>query len=149
MIVEDQPPAQRVLTHYIEHMPHLRLLATCGNANEALASLHDHHIDLMFLDLNLPLVEGFDFLRSLPRPPQVIVTTAYSEHALEGYELEVLDYLVKPFSLERFMRAVSRARAFGGDEDEMALAAEDAEEVFVKVDHELRRVPLADIVYLR
>ena len=157
LIVEDQRPAQRILEGFIRDVPHLDLMGTCGSAMEAMALLQGRGVDLMFLDLHLPRLGGFDFLRSLPRPPQVVVTTAFAEHALEGYELDVVDYLLKPFGFERFLRAVAKVRR-----PEMAPSAPAPSHpppappvtgmepncLFVRLDGEHRRVDLADIVYL-
>jgi DNA-binding LytR/AlgR family response regulator len=158
LVVEDQLPAQRVLTRYIEDLPHLELVALCGNAFEAMTALHTQKVDLLFLDLNLPRLQGFDFFRSLASPPKVIVTTAYPEHAVEAFDLQVADYLVKPIAFDRFMKAVDRVRSALIAEDGAgtlrpeptgAATAAAAQEVFVKVDGEHRRVALSDIVFLR
>lgn len=152
LVVEDQLPAQRVLVRYIEELPHLELAGTCGNAFEAMAALHDGPVDLMFLDLNLPRLGGFEFLRSLAQPPKVIVTTAYPEHAVEGFDLAVVDYLVKPIAFDRFIRAVDRVRAALPEPTVVGPAPSlesGAEEIFVKAGNELRRLALADILFIR
>lgn len=156
LVVEDQLPAQRILVRYIANLPHLELVTACGTAFDAMLVLHRQPVDLMFLDLNLPRLGGFDLLRSISHPPRVIVTTAYPEHALEGFELAVVDYLVKPISFERFIRAVDRAG--------VALAAPNTanaplmtdnpverarDDVFVKVHGELRRLALNHILFIR
>lgn len=153
LIVEDQLPAQRVLAHYIADLPHLELAGTCGSAFEAMAFLHSRSVDLMFLDLNLPRLGGFEFLRSIGSPPNVIVTTAYPEHAVEAFDLNVVDYLVKPIGFERFIRAVDKVRsapAHGGPQPASQPAREaPAEDIFVKVNGELRRLSLSDIIFVR
>ena len=152
LVVEDQLPAQRVLLRYIEDLPHLELAGVCGNAFEAMARLHARPVDLLFLDLNLPRLGGFEFLRSLARPPAVIVTTAYPEHALEGFDLNVVDYLVKPIAFDRFIRAVDKVRpAPPPDRAPASMPPAEAppEEIFVKVGGDLRRLALADILFLR
>jgi DNA-binding LytR/AlgR family response regulator len=158
LILEDQLPAQRILARFIADLPHLELVALCGNAFEAMNVLHRQDVDLMFLDINLPKLQGFEFLRSLASPPKVIVTTAYAEHAVEAFDLQVADYLVKPIAFERFIKAVDRARAAiakdvgtGARQPEAIKANEfsGAEEIFVKVDGEHRRIALADIIFLR
>jgi DNA-binding LytR/AlgR family response regulator len=108
MIVDDELMAHQILEHYILQTPGLTLLAKCRNALEAFAMLERHTIDLIFLDIEMPLVNGLSFLKTLPERPAVILTTAYAEYALEGYELDVIDYLLKPFSLERFTKAVRK-----------------------------------------
>ncbi|PWN06321.1 LytR/AlgR family response regulator transcription factor [Rhodohalobacter mucosus] len=109
ILVDDEPLAHELLNTYCDRLPHLEVVADCYDAMEALEWLSSNRADLMFLDLNMPKLKGFDFLRTLQNPPKVIVTTAYNEHALEGFELAVADYLVKPFSFERFLKAVNRA----------------------------------------
>lgn len=111
LIVDDEPLAHELVTNFCGRLPHLEVKAQCYDALQALEWLSSNQADLMFLDLNMPGLKGFDFLRTLQHPPKVIVTTAYKEHALEGFELAVEDYLVKPFSFERFVKAVNRAAA--------------------------------------
>tara|TARA_R110002073_G_scaffold72537_1_gene177283 strand:+ start:275403 stop:276050 length:648 start_codon:yes stop_codon:yes gene_type:complete len=93
---------------YCEMLPHMTLQKNCYSALEALEYLNTHQVDLIFLDLNMPKLKGFEFLKTLTAPPKIIVTTAYSEFAIEGYELNVSDYLLKPFSFERFLKAVNK-----------------------------------------
>lgn len=109
IIVEDEPLAQRVLEKYIASLTSLELVKKCNNALEAAAFLHRHKVDLIFLDIKMPEITGMDFLKSIADPPAVIITTAYSEYALEGYEYSVVDYLLKPVSFERFLKAVNKA----------------------------------------
>ena len=108
MIVDDEPLARRVLQKYIASLPSLELVKECSSALEAAAFLHQHTVDLMFLDIKMPELTGLDFLKTLTNPPGVIITTAYSEYALEGYEYSVIDYLLKPISFERFLKAVNK-----------------------------------------
>ncbi len=111
IIVDDEPLARRVLQKYIHSLPSLELLTECASAPEAAAFLHQHTVDLMFLDIKMPGLTGLDFLKTLSNPPGVILTTAYSEYALEGYEYSVIDYLLKPISFERFLKAVNKVAA--------------------------------------
>lgn len=108
MIVDDEPLAQTILQTYIERVPSLVLTKKCKNAVEASAFLHENSIDLIFLDIKMPQMNGFEFLETLPVKPSIIITTAYSEYALKGYEYSVVDYLLKPFSFDRFMKAVNK-----------------------------------------
>ncbi len=108
IIVEDQPPAQRILQKYIEEMGSLELKGTFSDALKAIEFLKTHPIDLLFLDIHLPKLSGIDFLRTMSNPPSVILTTAFSEYALESYEFNVIDYLLKPFSFQRFLKAVTK-----------------------------------------
>jgi DNA-binding LytR/AlgR family response regulator len=105
--LEDEKPAQGVLKKYIAELPYLELIAVHSNPLSAMEVLQSEHVDLIFLDINLPKISGLNFLKSLKDPPEIIITTAYSEYALEGFELNVTDYLLKPFSFERFLKAVS------------------------------------------
>jgi len=111
LIVDDEPLAQEVLVAHIARVPSLSLVQQCSNAMEAFGALHNNKIDLVFLDINMPVVSGLNFLRSLKDPPAVILTTAYTEYALEGYELDVVDYLVKPIPYDRFLKAVNKVLA--------------------------------------
>jgi len=110
IIVDDEPLARKVLKKYIDKVPSLELAKQCSNAMEAAAYLHEFPVDLMFLDMKMPEMTGMDFIKTLSAPPRIIVTTAYSEYALEGYEHAVVDYLLKPISFERFLKAVNRAQ---------------------------------------
>lgn len=111
LIVDDEPLAHQVLSQFIGQTPGLTLTGKCRNAMEAHEHLLQHPVDLLFLDIEMPLVSGLHFLKSLQHPPKTVLTTAYREYAYEGYELDVLDYLLKPFSYERFMKAISRLPA--------------------------------------
>ncbi|MHC4120309.1 MAG: LytR/AlgR family response regulator transcription factor [Planctomycetota bacterium] len=108
IVVDDEPLARKVLKKYIDKVPSLELAKQCANAMEAAACLHELSIDLIFIDMKMPEMTGMDFIKTLSAPPKVIVTTAYSEYALEGYEHAVIDYLLKPISFERFLKAVNR-----------------------------------------
>lgn len=109
LIVDDEHIAHDIIKSYCDMLPSLQLMKHCYDALEALDYLNTHTVDLIFLDLNMPKLKGFDFLKSLAKPPKIIVITAYKEFALEGYELEITDYLLKPFSFERFLKAVNKA----------------------------------------
>lgn len=110
IIIEDEPAAQSILESYISKCTDLRLLGTFADAFSAQAFMQNQVIDLLFLDINLPEMSGVSFLRSLVRPPFVIFTTAYSKYAVDGFDLEAVDFLLKPFSFERFYKAVNKAR---------------------------------------
>lgn len=108
LIIDDEPIAHDIIKGYCDLLPNITLAGQCYDAIEALGYLQNHEVDLIFLDLNMPKIKGFDFLKTLSSPPKVIVTTAYKEYALEGYELDVVDYLLKPFSFERFLKAINK-----------------------------------------
>ncbi len=108
LIVDDEPSSQQVLERFVDQVDFLKLAGVCNDAVEALQKLREDQIDLMFLDINMPKITGLAFLKSLPDPPEVIITTAYSKYALQGFELNVADYLLKPFTFERFFTAVNK-----------------------------------------
>lgn len=108
LIIDDEPIAHKIIMEYCEMLPHMKLQKNCYSALEALEYLNTHQVDLIFLDINMPKLKGFEFLKTLTAPPKVIVTTAYSEFAIEGYELNVQDYLLKPYSFQRFLTAINK-----------------------------------------
>src|SRR5258706_2258254 len=110
IIVEDEPLARQILEGYISRVPFFELQGSYEDAIDAMDHLRDHPVDLMFLDIHLPEIKGITFLKTLAHPPAVIITTAYHEYALEGYELNVVDYLLKPFEFERFLIAVNKVK---------------------------------------
>jgi len=109
LVVDDEPIARQIIQTYCSHLPVLNITAVCGNALEAKAMIQSHDIQLIFLDINMPVLDGIAFLKTIKNPPQVIFTTAYKEFALEAFDLAACDYLLKPFSLERFIVAVDKA----------------------------------------
>lgn len=108
IIVDDEHIAHDIIKEYCDLLPNMELVENCYDAFEAIACLSKQSVDLIFLDLNMPKMKGFEFLKTLSNPPKVIVTTAYKENALEGYELNITDYLLKPFSFERFVKAINK-----------------------------------------
>ncbi len=151
IIVDDEPLAQDVLETYIGKMPNLNLVQKCSNAIEANQAINEHAIDLMFLDIQMPQLIGTDFLRSLSHPPKVIFTTAYSSYAIEGFELDAIDYLLKPISLDRFMKAVNKAiDQINLEKGEVTGIAEVEEQdfIFVKADKKLVKIKYDDIIYV-
>lgn len=110
IIVDDEPLARKVLKQYIGSVSSLELVKECFNAIDAAAFLHENEIDLMFLDIKMPKITGLQFLKTLKSPPLIIITTAFSEFALEGYEFGVVDYLLKPIPFERFLKAINQVR---------------------------------------
>ncbi|MBU2929016.1 MULTISPECIES: LytR/AlgR family response regulator transcription factor [Winogradskyella] len=108
IIIDDEHIAHDIIKGYCDMLPNLEFKADCYDAIEAIDYLCKYEVDLIFLDLNMPKLKGFEFLKTLSSPPKVIVTTAYSEFAIEGYELNVIDYLLKPFSFERFLSAINK-----------------------------------------
>lgn len=144
MIVDDEVMAHQILETFILQTEGLTLVAKCRNAMEAFARLEQQDVDLMFLDIEMPLISGTKFLRSLSKPPQVIFTTAYAEHAVEGFELQALDYLLKPFSYERFAKAVARMPAPAA----APAQPEETGSLVVREKDALVKIPYADILYI-
>jgi DNA-binding LytR/AlgR family response regulator len=149
LLVDDEPPALAVLQSHISFVPTLEVVGQCHNAVAAFGVLQQKQVDLMFLDIKMPQLLGTDFLRSLRHPPKVIFTTAFREYALEGFELDAVDYLLKPISLERFLRAVQKVQ---GAEHHMpppeALSATSERFLYFRVDRKMVKVPVKDILYI-
>jgi DNA-binding LytR/AlgR family response regulator len=150
IIVEDEPLAQRVLEKYITSLTSLELAKKCNNALEAAAFLHRNKVDLIFLDIKMPELTGMDFLKTLSDPPAVIITTAYAEYALEGYEYSVIDYLLKPVSFERFLKAVNKVIKMLNTGTKNAAAGEEAgaDFIFLKSDKINHKIHFAQIDYI-
>jgi DNA-binding LytR/AlgR family response regulator len=153
LIIDDEPLAQRVIEKYAENIPFLEIVDKCSSAMDAIRVLHNTEVDLLFLDINMPRLSGMDFLRTLKNPPLVIITTAYAEYAIEGYELDVADYLMKPFAFERFYKAIQKAEELlKGRENQHPEAREAArtEEtfIFVKSSKKTYKVNLNEILYI-
>jgi len=144
IIIDDEPLAHKVILQYASDLPFLEIVGQCHLATQAYSLLNEQEIDLLFLDINMPKLKGLDFLRTLDKKPQVIITTAYQEFAIEGFELQVADYLLKPFRFERFLKAVNVVK------DRLSLVPDKtaAEYIFLKVDKKQIQIAIADIQYL-
>jgi DNA-binding LytR/AlgR family response regulator len=150
LLVDDEPPALAVLQAHIAALPMLEVTARCHNAMAAFEVLQQQPIDLMFLDIKMPRLLGTDFLKTLRHPPKVIFTTAYREYALEGFELDVVDYLLKPISLERFLRAVQKVHPFAQALPASGPGPAPATDRFLyfRVDRKMVKVMVDDIIYI-
>ncbi|HLP93780.1 MAG TPA: LytTR family DNA-binding domain-containing protein [Saprospiraceae bacterium] len=155
LIVDDEPLALDVLETYISQMPELRLVKRCSNALEANEALKSNQIDLMFLDIQMPQLTGIDFVKTLNDPPMIVFTTAYPNYAIQGFDLNALDYLLKPISLERFMKAVNKAveqaELANADHHQPSTAPavnDGLDFFFVKADKKLVKVNFDDIIYI-
>ena len=149
IIVDDEPPARRVLEEYIEDTDFLELKGKAENPLKANSLLNDGQVDLMFLDINMPKLSGIEYLRTSASLPMTIITTAYAEYALDGFELSVLDYLVKPFSFERFLKAANKAKekfAFRNQVGQTPPADENY--FFVKCDGKIEKILYDDLLYI-
>ncbi|UYQ95210.1 LytTR family DNA-binding domain-containing protein [Chitinophaga horti] len=145
MIIDDEPLARKGLREYLADTPGLELTGEYEHPAAALPALSADKPDLLFLDIRMPKINGVDFLRSLPHPPMVIFTTAHSEYALDAFELNVIDYLVKPFSFERYLKAVTKARDFAARHRPEQPAADH---FFIKCDNKLEKVMYDDILFV-
>lgn len=151
IIVDDEPLAQEVIERYLSNFREIELVKKCSNALEAFEVLHTEQIDLMFLDISMPVISGIDFLRSLRNAPAVIITTAYPDFALQGYELDVIDYLVKPVSMERFIKAVNKTMErvkLNNPANKTEVSPSKVDYMFVKSDQKLVKVKFKDIDYI-
>jgi DNA-binding LytR/AlgR family response regulator len=151
LIIDDEHMAHEIIKGYCDQLPDMELQKHCYDALEALQYLNAQTVDLIFLDLNMPKLKGFDFLKTLSSPPKVIVTTAYSEFALEGYELNVVDYLLKPFSFERFLKAVNKAigsnkKSESANKPERK--AEDVNRIFLRGDKKHIQLAIEEIQFI-
>ncbi|MBD8526884.1 LytR/AlgR family response regulator transcription factor [Pseudomarimonas arenosa] len=151
LVVDDEPIAHRIIDDYCQALPHLSLAHHAYDAMQAMAYLAEHSVELIFLDLNMPKLKGFDLLRSMPIRAKVIVTSAHQEFALDGYDLDIADYLLKPFSFERFVKAVNRAlgsAAAPQPAPDRSSAPPPLQRIFVKGDRQHHQVALHDIRYV-
>ncbi len=150
LIIDDEHIAHDIIKGYCDLISNMKLMKHCYDALEALDYLRENKVDLIFLDLNMPKLKGFDFLKTLPSSPKVIVTTAYKEYALKGYELEISDYLLKPFSFERFLKAVNKAIQAKESISKTIQYAEKnkTEHVFLYSDKKYIQVKVDDILYV-
>ncbi len=153
VIVDDEPPAREIMRRYVAELPLLELVGECSNAIQALTLLQQVSIDLIFLDIRLPQLNGNDFLKAIKNPPKVIFTTAYPDYAIESYELDVVDYLLKPIHFDRFVKAVNKTlhltRPLPPD---LSPAVEEPRHidmfVYFRADRKMVKVMLQDILYI-
>ena len=149
LIIDDEPIARKGLEEHVQEIEFLRCIATCENALKASTYLNEQKIDLLYLDIHMPKVTGIDFLKSLKNPPLTILTTAYSDYALEGYTLDVIDYLVKPITFERFLKASQKAMEFFQLKTNAAsYNTSRADYFFVRCDRKFEKVFFRDVSYV-
>ena len=150
IIVDDEPLAHEIIEEFCSMLPHVQLKKNCYNAMEAMQYLNENTVDFMFLDINMPKLRGLDFLRTLTKPPKTIVTTAYKEHALEGFELNVVDYILKPFSFDRLVKAVNKVSENQPAKTIIKEISNDATSTrfFVKGDKKHHQIDLNDLLYI-
>jgi DNA-binding LytR/AlgR family response regulator len=148
IIIEDEPLAVKVLSDYISQVPFLELQGTFKDAILATDYLRDHHTDLIFLDIHLPKLKGMAFLKTLINPPSVIVTTAYHQYAVEGFNLNVTDYLLKPFEFERFVIAVTKVKTAQTEKPRTIESHNQKDHLFLNVQKKKVKILFSDIVYI-
>jgi DNA-binding LytR/AlgR family response regulator len=152
LVVDDEPMARDILRRYIEKVPTLQLTGECSNAIDALVFLQNNNIDLIFLDIRMPELLGTEFVQSLQHPPKIIFTTAFKEYALDGFELDAVDYLLKPVRFERFLRAVNKAFPKKGaeqpDSNGESSRKTGSDFIYLRVDRKLVKILLTDLLYI-
>ena len=151
LLIDDEPPALKILASYISNINGLEIAGQCKNALEALDVLNQHAVDVIFLDIKMPKMLGTEFLKNLSHPPKVIFVTAYRDYAVEGYELDAVDYLVKPVSFERFFKAITKLNRMMGKETISASVDYKSNPeafVYLKVDKDMKKIFVNDIVYI-
>ena len=154
IIIDDEPLAHTIIESYCQHLEDVTILHSYKSAMEALHCINTKSVDLIFLDINMPVLKGLDFLRTLENPPMVIITSAYQEYALEGYELNVIDYLLKPFELSRFLKAVNKAlNSMPSVSNTQILNAKSypplyPKQIFIKSDRKIHQIHTIDILFL-
>jgi DNA-binding LytR/AlgR family response regulator len=142
LIVDDEPLSQEIIETYLKDLPVIELVKTCNNALEALEALKQYDIQLIFLDINMPMLSGINMVKTLTAPPAIIFTSAYAEYAIDGFDLDAIDYLVKPFSFERFIKAVNKVR------DKLGKPTHKEQDfIVIKADKKLYKLDFADISY--
>jgi len=149
LVIDDEPLALKQIEAYIERTPFLATVALCQSPFEAIEVLAKQEIDLMFVDINMPDVNGMDFVKSLVRKPQVIFTTAYSEYAMEGFKVDALDYILKPISYDIFLKAATKAKTwFDLNQRQQEIVQSSPDCIFVKSEYKLIKILLSEINYI-
>lgn len=151
LLIDDEPPALKVLAKYISLLNELEIVGQCRNAIEALSVLRQKTVDVIFLDIKMPQIIGTDFLKNLSHPPKVIFVTAYREYAADGFELDAVDYLVKPVSFERFFKAITKLNRLMGREETSTITNEGtnpAAFIYLKVEKDMKKIIVNDIEYI-
>jgi len=150
IIVDDEPLARELIAGYLEKIENIEMVAACGNAMEAFQIIKEKKIDLIFLDINMPQITGIDFVRSINNPPKVIIITAHKEYALEGFELDVIDYLLKPVSFSRLLKAIDKFYSHSNNSNLVMEGSSRKEEEFIylKENKKVIKVFLSEIDYI-
>lgn len=146
LVVDDEPIARKGIMEYVRQIDYLNAVAQCKSAAEAAGLLQKNKIDLVFLDIQMPKLTGIEFVKALTDPPLIIFTTAYSEYALEGFELDVVDYLLKPISFARFLKAAEKAQSYVNARNKEVSITPDF--FFIKCNGKIEKIIMADVVYI-
>lgn len=151
LLIDDEPPALKILANYISSINGLEIAGQCRNAIEALNVLQQKTVDVIFLDIKMPQIIGTEFLKNLSHPPKVVFVTAYREYAVDGFELDAVDYLIKPVSFERFFKAITKLNRLIGREIPAATINESPDPaafIYLKVDRDMKKIFVNDIEYI-
>lgn len=153
LIVDDEPLARELIRGHVEKLENFEIVAECSDAMKALNVMRDKQVDLIFMDIQMPQITGLEFLKTLKHPPKVIITTAYREYALEGFELDVVDYLLKPITFERFLKSVNKFYQMNQDDVQVVAAASgekmpEESFIYIKENKKIVKVYLSEIRYI-
>mgnify|MGYP006286112865 CR=1 FL=1 len=151
IIVDDEPIAREILSDHLKKIDTIRVVASCKNALEAFKAINDHHVDLVFLDINMPEIDGLAFTRSMTRHIKVIFTTAYREYAVDGFDLKAVDYLLKPISFERLLQSINKYLDESQVTDHWSnkeIFSEQDDSIYVRSDRKMIRIRFTEICYL-
>lgn len=150
IIIDDEPIAIKGLQKFINELNFMEVVGVCENAMDALSILNTTPVDVMFMDINMPKITGIDFLKTLKNKPLTIITSAYPDYALEGYELDVLDYLVKPVSFERFLKSCNKAYDYWQrvQQNNQIVTSNKADFIFIKTEHKIEKIAFNDILFI-
>ncbi len=153
LVIDDEPLARDLMRSHIEKLENFEIVAECGDAMKALQELRNYKVDLMFMDIQMPQITGIEFLKTLKHPPKVIITTAYREYALDGFELDVVDYLLKPITFERFLKSINKYYQISQDEIKNIIPVASAAKsktafIYVKENKKVIKLHLNEILYV-
>jgi len=151
LLIDDEPPALKVLANYVSSINGLEIAGQCTNAIEALNVLQQKAVDVIFLDIKMPRIIGTEFLKNLTNPPKVVFVTAYRDYAVEGFELDAVDYLIKPVSFERFFKAITKLNRLVGHQIPATAANESRDSaafIYLRVDRDMKKIFVNDIEYI-
>ena len=147
IIIDDEPVARKVLQEFIDEIDYLELIGQAENPLKAMSLINDNNIDIIFLDINMPKINGIEFLKTSKLNAKIIMTTAYADHAVQAFDLEVLDYLVKPIAFDRFLKACNRAKENAKAIEPRSVTQDKADHFFIKCNNQIEKIFYSDLVY--